>query len=113
MNKNCGTCANYDRSSKQHTDVCGTCATGLEHGKRFGPTNWKPLPVTHADRIRAMSDEELAAAIWAVFNDSEYLVGQFCDGGAGCRLDNGDFDCNEAKEKCCILRWLRQTVKGE
>jgi hypothetical protein len=53
--KNCGNCANYDRSKMQHTDVCGTC---VKCETKY--TNWKPIPMTHGDQIRAMSDKELA-----------------------------------------------------
>lgn len=70
-------------------------------------------PITNADRIRAMSDKELADAIWAAFDNSDYLGGKFCDGKAGCLLDCGDFDCDDNREKGCVLRWLRQPVEEE
>ena len=57
-------------------------------------------PMTNADRIRAMSDEELA----------EY-IGQhtLCD-----RIqDEGDWCDKRAVCRDCLTDWLRQPVKGE
>lgn len=51
-------------------------------------------PMTNADRIRAMTDEELAALVP-------------CPGDGGC--DNKDkWDCKE-----CCLSWLQQPVKED
>lgn len=58
--KDCGNCANYDHQSKQHTDVCARCVIAYKGDKREDPSHWKPIPMTNADRIRAMSDMELA-----------------------------------------------------
>ena len=71
--------------------------------KRYNDIPWetKPKPKTNADRIRAMSDEEL----------SEMLT-----------VGTGGFDCGEcrsAKATCeggCVercLEWLQQPAEGE
>ena len=55
---------------------------------------------TNADRIRAMSDEELADFIdRCEMNDIDYAK-TFCD------LCNGQYECNQ-----CRLDWLQQTAE--
>ena len=57
---------------------------------------------TNADRIRAMSDEELADFIdRCEMNDIDYAK-TFCD------LCNGQYECDR-----CRLDWLQQPAKGE
>ena len=57
---------------------------------------------TNADRIRAMSDEELADFIdRCEMNDIDYAK-TFCD------LCNGQYECDR-----CRLDWLQQPPKGE
>ena len=59
-------------------------------------------PMTNADRIRAMSDEELAEFIdRCEMNDIDYAK-TFCD------LCNGQYECDQ-----CRLDWLKQPAKGE
>ena len=64
------------------------------------------IPMTNADRIRAMSDEELAE-----------LFGSIADDGKSCSLICGDLDkCkrNNSIERICknhYLKWLKQPVK--
>ena len=54
-------------------------------------------PITNADRIRAMSDEELAEFIdRCEMNDIDYAK-TFCD------LCNGQYECDQ-----CRLDWLKQ-----
>ena len=54
-------------------------------------------PITNADRIRAMSDEELADFIdRCEMNDIDYAK-TFCD------LCNGQYECNQ-----CRIDWLQQ-----
>lgn len=58
-------------------------------------------PITNADRIRAMSDEELAEFIdRCEMNDIDYAK-TFCD------LCNGQYGCDQ-----CRLDWLQQPAKG-
>ena len=59
-------------------------------------------PITNADRIRAMSDEELAEFIdRCEMNDIDYAK-TFCD------LCNGQYECDQ-----CRLDWLQQPAEGE
>ena len=66
----------------------------------------KPTPKTNADRIRSMSDEELAE-----------LFGSIADDGKSCSLICGDLDkCkrNNSIERICknhYLKWLKQPVE--
>ena len=66
---NCGNCANYDRTKMEHTDVCSNCVTAYVGNERQEPSNWKAMPQTKADRIRAMSDEELAGVLMKFRSD--------------------------------------------
>lgn len=69
-------------------------------------------PLTNADRIRAMSDEEMTERIFELYNnDTEGLSNLFCDGKAGCIVGNGDIECNDDRVKACILRWLQQPAE--
>lgn len=70
-------------------------------------------PMTNADRIRAMSDEELACTMYAASGMDDETIG-FCKNLPKCRdiLNSGqlipDEDCT-----ACMLDWLRQPVKEE
>lgn len=73
-------------------------------------------PQTQADRIRAMSDEEMANAVIALYNKlgsgaMNDLSDLFCDGQAGCITKSGVVRCSEMKEKSCVLRWLQSPAK--
>lgn len=53
----------------------------------------KPKPITNADRIRSMSDEELA----------QWLLSQ------GCKAHNTDEWCKKQRNcQACWLEWLKQ-----
>lgn len=57
--------------------------------------------VTNADRIRAMSDEELAAFLWNI--ELGFTNGGWCD----CRCEeDGGHSCTK-----CLAEWLKQPVK--
>lgn len=57
-------------------------------------------PITNADRIRAMSDEELADFIdRCEMNDIDYAKA-FCD------LCNGQYECDQ-----CRIDWLQQPAE--
>ena len=64
MERNCGNCANgtWCDGKSPITDVCIQCRYVDVNGSPQ-PSNWKPHPMTNGDRIRAMSDEELAKLI--------------------------------------------------
>lgn len=76
--RNCDTCRNAK---------CNIRSTGL-----ICCSNYRPKLQTNADRIRAMSDEELAA-----FIDEPTM----CEG-------HGLGDCMNKECDKCILEWLQQ-----
>jgi len=67
-------------------------------------------PPTNADRIRAMSDEELAKGIYRHWQDGDDLAMAWCD-GIDKRTGRECYECNRKKILDCILRWLRQQAK--
>ena len=61
---------------------------------------YRTEPITNAQKIRAMSDEELAAFIGRCeMNDIDYAK-TFCD------LCNGQYECDQ-----CRLDWLQQPAE--
>ena len=60
----------------------------------------KPTPQTNADRIRAMSDEELVDFL------GEYRFCDICDEGCEACAYHGD--CNKR-----LLEWLKQPAKED
>ncbi|MBE6977640.1 MAG: hypothetical protein E7438_03250 [Ruminococcaceae bacterium] len=105
MKKHCGNCANHSNKTNQFSKECGMCvAAVLENGERTDPSHWREKPKTNADRIRAMSDEELAE-----------LFHGFCDNGERCVY------CPLYEKSCAgvhsdvpkWLEWLQQPAEGE
>ena len=92
MKKECYTCK-YDKDC--HWDDC-----------LFGdtPTRWEPAehykPDTNADRIRAMSDEELAEVL------GELVHCGGCPMRDNCKV--ADLPCNNV-----LLEWLKQPAEEE
>ena len=106
MRKNCETCKhNYEDSL--YDLPCKEC----EHTSD-APTMWKPakqFTQTNADRIRAMSDEELAIHLhdfgWDCHLCAEHR-----------RLDNEPLLRGEKCDENCMghcLEWLKQPAEGE
>ena len=94
---NCANCTWRDRKSPI-TDVCIQCRYVGVNG-RLQPSNWKPHPMTNGDRIRAMTDDELAKFIpdWSYTN--------------ACKCDEKTYvDCNNECEKC-VAEWLKQPAE--
>ena len=93
--KNCENCGNFDRTNNKGTEACGECQT-------IEPTQWKPT-MTNGDRIRAMTDEELAE----YFND----LATVCN----CCVDNKN--CTDPFDRpkciCGVLNWLKQPMEVE
>ena len=83
---NCGDCKN---TGKQICTVCCTYQGGV-------PDRWEPKPLTNADRIRAMTDEELAELI----SNTEANFPPIFPDGVSVKL------CTTA-----WLDWLRQEAK--
>ena len=96
--KSCGNCANYDRTKMEHTEVCEKCVTVYGDIQKE-PSKWTSLQQTNADRIRAMSDEELVK-----------LIGHncLCD-----QIQNKDRKWCESKPYCdgCLHEWLKQPAE--
>lgn len=94
--KNCGTPTTKEYCEDNYPEVC-------EH--------WSPKkPKTNADRIREMSDEELAEFLTHInptnCQDCAFSVGWRCQPD---RDDYSDFDkCKEGRK-----RWLKQPAKEE
>ena len=95
MGKRCGNCANgtWLKGMDAVPEVCLECK--YVHAE---PSNWKEKVQTNADRIRAMSDEELAALL--------------LDGcrGAMCaeqpQNEYGSVNCY-----ACRMKWLKQPAE--
>ncbi len=69
MRKHCGNCANHRKETNKFSEDCGKCVAAiLSNGEKTDPSNWREKPQTNADRIRAMSDEELACYLALVEN---------------------------------------------
>ena len=82
-------CPNHETVKESGAYLCGV----LDERKR---------KKTNADRIRAMSDDELADFIYRCeMSDIDYAK-TFCD------LCNGQYECGQ-----CRLDWLQQPPKGE
>ena len=72
--------------------------------------------MTNGDRFRAMTDEQLADALYKVYCElgsggEKDLSNLFCDGKAGCITKDGNIRCSEKKVRACILRWFQSPVK--
>lgn len=67
-------------------------------------------PLTNADRICSMSDEELAKAIRIHVGSSEDVACCYCHGDKGCINADGGINCDDKTEETCIVAWLRQPV---
>jgi hypothetical protein len=98
MERSCTNCG-HGQWLNGKTKIAETClkCKYVDIDGDIRPSNWIPKVQTRADRIRAMSDEELA----------EFL-------------SEAKFYCQRNCEKClrgtaCIpmLQWLKQPVKGE
>lgn len=111
--KSCDKCQNYiwGDDVTHIPDVCLKCVyiDGV-NGKE--PSNWKSKPMTNADRIRAMGDEQLANAMIQM-TDLDCQIG-FCKELAECEalLETEDGIPTSKCEKC-LLDWLRKSATEE
>ena len=75
-------------------------------------------PQTISDRIRSMTDEQMAEKIYDLYckladgtiNDISVL---YCDGKAGCIDKHGQITCTDEMHKACILRRLQSPAKED
>lgn len=77
----------------------GECSVWSERCPNCGGTGIVKVPMTNADRIRRMSDEELAAYIWPKF---------------GCPDGKNNVTCGYVGNcKDCWLDWLQQSAEED
>ena len=110
MEKNCGNCANYDHEKKEHPDICGKCVIAYVEGVEQEPSQWKQMPQTNADRIRAKSDEELANWMYryqvAVIKEALGVIST-----EAAELFEVALSANPNLDD--VLNWLKQPAEGE
>ena len=97
--KNCSNCEHHTWGDEWWNckAECNQCKYTDRQGEKV-PSNWKPLPMTNADRIRAMSDEELAEFL------GEYRFCDICEEGCDACSYHGDCDKR-------IMEWLKQPAE--
>ena len=102
MRKDCSTCKHdYEDDCYPIRPPCNDCVNANP-----APTNWEPAdyykPDTNADRIRAMTDEELARFLVDISND--------CTSRCECCAYT-----RRCTDKCIggVRDWLRQPVKED
>lgn len=79
----------------------GCCECEYPENSDDPPTKYEQKTMTNGDRIRSMSDEELAAWI-----DGSFKCADWCDTS---KFPNGD--CMEVPCLGCIIDWLRQEAQ--
>ena len=103
--KRCANCANGVWTCREQSvpEVCIKCG----YKSNGDPSEWKPINPTNADRIRAMSDEELAdwLARTQIANVAEALE------IARIPWEQPDSMKGEMKKEC--LEWLKQPAEVE
>ena len=104
--------------------LCLTCSADCKAKHRADGTvvrcgAYRP-PATNGDRIRGMSDEELATEIirrWrSEMEDGklEDISRRWCDMQSGCVSSRGYHrPCTDNRLFACVLRWLRAPAKEE
>ena len=69
-------------------------------------------PKTNADRIRSMSEKELAVLLYSVFGVDDQKIA-FCKNKAECNaMLDADEDIPEAMCLQCLMDWLKQPYSG-
>lgn len=80
---------------------------------------WRTIdpPITNAEKIREMTDEEIAEKLLALEKGElapESFPLLWCEAKApGCDLSDPSFVCTDELAKACILRWLRSPADDE
>lgn len=110
MEKNCGNCANYDRTKMAHTDMCGRCVRAHTPDVYKEPSQWRRKPQTNGDRIRAMTDEMLADLIFK-YNIDDHIP--FCKERLECvqAIESENFDPYGSECRKCLMQWLKQPAE--
>lgn len=77
---------------------------------------WLTVPMSRADQVRAMSDEEMAEVLLNMardprWNDDGHMFELWCDDCGGCKgMAEEEFDhkgCSDEMQLACVLRYLR------
>ena len=95
-------CKNCVHKSNFKSAECGVCMVSYYDGEQIGlPSNFEQKPQTNADRIRAMSDEELAEGL----DSLRY--------GFGCELCEKVFRGCDENCRTHFMEWLKQPAEEE
>ena len=98
MEKNCDNCKYRD--VYYNAPPCDECNFEYQRQPQKGFQNWKSDAMTNADRIRSMTDEELAD--W--YFDKFFPCVPYCSVFDECPEHD---DC-----KICLLEWLKAESEG-
>lgn len=77
---------------------------------------YRTEPITNADRIRAMSDEELCSVVrLAAYADVCYMSCECheCVFHGLCKEYEAEMFSDEQEEITTVMKWLKQPAKGE
>ena len=96
--RDCDDC--YYSKLEGEKEPCKSCKATDE-----GFTNWREVPLTNADRIRAMSDEELV--------NLHYSGSAHCIASDPTVCDRRDFIGNLTPCEQCYLKWLQQPAEED
>lgn len=90
-------------ANQKYCDKCGCIKEQCECGKTK----------TNADRIRSMSDEELAEKMFELENKELCKVIPFCKSTDECTdiMDSGELIPDELCKQC-LVKWLQSEVEG-
>jgi hypothetical protein len=105
MEQKCANCGNgkWRDGVTEITSTCIECKYVDKEGEPQ-PSNWIPKVKTNADRIRAMSDRELADFLSGKFNEV------FCLGHSLSVIQREALKHNLF---CIFMKWLKQPVEDE
>ena len=110
LEQKCSNCGNgkWRDGVTAITDTCTKCHFVDKGALGIQPSNWKPKEQTNADRIRAMSDEELAEWLvkQTVYQESAWSEPSYLN-----FLTNRD----DTKERAIkdTVEWLKQPAEVE
>ena len=85
-------------------EQCVTC----DHRKAHTPPTQESVPITNEMHLRTMSCEEWVDILYRIYLTSADgdISRLWCDGKVGCIDADGEIQCDEARHKGCVLRWL-------
>ena len=98
-------------------EICRFKLNGLAANRKpYTPPTAEVVPITNEMHLRAMTQQDLVNLLYNFYlHSAEFDGGEitrlWCDGNAGCIDADGEIQCNEARHKACILRWLQSPYK--